>query len=102
LWRAEEQAGLTGGGNDRGRIDIGAIERHPEHGRRHVETDIADDSFIAITKGVKDGEQIVIGPGRVLRFLNDGERVRPMAADQAAAEAAKPGEKKAGNGVWNP
>ena len=70
--------------------------------KRTVETDIADDSFIAITKGVKDGEQIVTGPGRVLRFLNDGERVRPMAADQAAAEAAKPGEKKAGNGVWNP
>jgi len=71
--------------------------------KRAVETDIADDSFIAITKGVKDGEQIVVGPARVLRFLNDGEHVRAMAAEEAAAaDAAKPGEKKAGNGVWNP
>jgi HlyD family secretion protein len=71
--------------------------------KRTVETDIADDSFIAITKGVKDGEQIVVGPARVLRFLNDGERVRAMAADEAAAaDAAKPAAKKAGEGVWNP
>ena len=70
--------------------------------KRAVETDIADDSFIAITKGVAAGEQIVVGPARVLRFLNDGERVRAMAAEQAAAEAAKPAGKKAGEGVWNP
>jgi HlyD family secretion protein len=70
--------------------------------KRTVETDIADDSFIAITKGVAAGEQIVVGPARVLRFLVDGERVRAMAADRAAAEAAKPAEKKAGEGVWNP
>src|SRR6478736_2646167 len=70
--------------------------------RRTVETDIADDNFIAITKGVAAGEQIVVGPARVLRFLVDGERVRAMAADQAAAEAAKPAAKKAGEGVWNP
>ncbi|HXS30518.1 MAG TPA: efflux RND transporter periplasmic adaptor subunit, partial [Steroidobacteraceae bacterium] len=70
--------------------------------KRAVETDIADDSFIAITRGVAAGEQIVVGPARVLRFLNDGERVRAMAAEQAAAEAAKPAGKKAGEGVWNP
>ena len=70
--------------------------------KRAVETDIADDSFIAITKGVTAGEQIVVGPARVLRFLNDGERVRAMAAPPASADAAKAGDKKPGEGIWNP
>ena len=45
--------------------------------QRIVETDIADDAFIAIPKGLAAGEQIVVGPARVLRFLRDNERVKP-------------------------
>ncbi|MFO1504296.1 MAG: efflux RND transporter periplasmic adaptor subunit [Steroidobacteraceae bacterium] len=45
--------------------------------QRSVETDIADDAFIAIPKGLAAGEQIVVGPARVLRFLRDNERVKP-------------------------
>jgi HlyD family secretion protein len=56
--------------------------------QRSVETDIADDAFIAIQKGVAAGEQIVVGPARVLRFMRDGERVKPAPVVQDAPAAA--------------
>ena len=46
--------------------------------KREVETGIADDTYIEITKGVEAGAQIVIGPARELRFLRDGDRVKQM------------------------
>ncbi len=70
-----------------------------EDGRAHqkdVETGIADDNFIAITRGVEAGARIVVGPARVLRFLNDGDHVTEAAqsADTeqtgTADAAAKP------------
>jgi len=69
-----------------------------DNGRVHqktIETDIADDAFIAIRKGVDTGARIVTGPARVLRFLRDGDRVRELAgvedaAAKPAATATKP------------
>ena len=60
-----------------------------ENGRvsqKIVETDLADDAFIAITKGVAAGARIVTGPARELRFLNDGDRVseKPQPAEAVA------------------
>ena len=57
--------------------------------QRVVETDIADDSFIAIQKGLAAGEQIVVGPARVLRFLRDNERVKAAPAVEEAPVADK-------------
>jgi len=70
--------------------------------KRAVETDIADDAFIAITKGLAAGDRIVTGPTRVLRFLHEGERVKELPADQKPAETTASAEKKQGNGIWNP
>jgi len=58
--------------------------------QRTVETDIADDAFIAISKGLAAGEQIVVGPARVLRFLRDGERVKPAPVVDEAPAAKTP------------
>jgi HlyD family secretion protein len=44
--------------------------------QRPVETATADDSFIAITKGLDAGARIVTGSARTLRFLRDGDRVK--------------------------
>ncbi len=56
--------------------------------QRAIETGIADDSYIAVLKGLDAGARIVVGPARVLRFLREGERVTEMtAADKAAASA---------------
>ena len=64
--------------------------------QKDVDTGIADDTFIAITKGVETGARIVVGPARVLRFLHDGDYVTE-AAESADTEqtgtadaAAKP------------
>jgi HlyD family secretion protein len=43
--------------------------------KRNVTTGTADDSHIAITDGLKEGEQIVVGPSKTLLFLLDGEKL---------------------------
>lgn len=55
--------------------------------KRVIETGLADDTYIAVTKGVAEGADIVTGPARVLRFLQDGDRVEqaPGAIDDTAA-----------------
>ncbi len=60
--------------------------------KHEVEAGIADDTYVAISKGVKTGEQIITGPSKVLRFLHDGDRVSVVAAD-ADASGDKPGVK---------
>ena len=47
--------------------------------QRSVETDVADDAYIAVKKGIDAGMRIVVGPARVLRFLRDGDRVSEAA-----------------------
>jgi HlyD family secretion protein len=43
--------------------------------KRTVTTGTADDSYIAITDGLKAGERIVVGPSKTLLFLLDGEKL---------------------------
>lgn len=52
--------------------------------RKIVEVGIADDAWISVTKGVSPGARIAAGPARVLRFLQDGDRVAPLPAAEAA------------------
>jgi len=53
--------------------------------KRPVTTGTADDSFIAIMSGLKEGEQIIVGPAKTLLFLLDGEKVKLGVKDLAAA-----------------
>lgn len=57
-----------------------------------VEVDIADDTWIAVKKGVAPGVRIAAGPPRVLRFLRDGDRVKEKAAVVDAAVKPASGE----------
>jgi HlyD family secretion protein len=57
--------------------------------QRTVETGLADDVHIAITKGLAAGEQVVVGPARVLRFLREDERVKPAPVVEEAPAADK-------------
>jgi HlyD family secretion protein len=43
--------------------------------KRAVTTGTADDSYIAVISGLKEGEQVVVGPAKTLLFLLDGEKV---------------------------
>jgi HlyD family secretion protein len=52
--------------------------------KRAVTTGTADDSFIAITDGLKEGEKIVVGPSKTLLFLLDGEKLTVDTAKPAS------------------
>jgi HlyD family secretion protein len=59
--------------------------------KRTVTTGTADDSHIAITSGLKEGDRIVIGPSKTLLFLLDGEKlsVAPARTTVTTTAAAK-------------
>ncbi len=57
--------------------------------KRSVETGAADDTYIEIVKGINAGEQIVTGPAKILRFLQDGDHVVTGAAAAPASSAAQ-------------
>jgi HlyD family secretion protein len=54
--------------------------------QRAVETGTADDMYIEIRRGLKEGETIVTGPAKTLRFLRDGEAVTVTAPEESAFE----------------
>jgi HlyD family secretion protein len=60
--------------------------------QQFVETGLADDTYIAVTKGLQEGVDVVVGPARVLRFLHDGERVKPQLNAVEETPAGKGGD----------
>jgi HlyD family secretion protein len=54
--------------------------------KRTVSTGTADDSHIAVTSGLKEGEQVIVGPAKTLLFLLDGEKVGINEKAEPAAE----------------
>ncbi len=54
--------------------------------KRAVSTGTADDTYIAITNGLKEGDQIIVGPSKTLLFLLDGEKVGKNAAADLTAK----------------
>jgi HlyD family secretion protein len=50
--------------------------------RRAVETGIADETHVEVTRGLEGGESVVTGPYRTLRDLEDGDAVRVEEPDE--------------------
>lgn len=57
--------------------------------KRVVTTGTADDSHIAITSGLKEGEQVIVGPAKTLLFLLDGDKVA-ISPQAEPAESTRP------------
>ena len=57
--------------------------------KRTVATGTADDSYIAVTSGLKEGDQIIVGPAKTLLFLIDGEKVNINLKPKTEAAAKK-------------
>lgn len=55
--------------------------------KRTVTTGTADDSYIAIVSGLKEGEQVIVGPAKTVLFLVDGEKLRLNAVAEPALAA---------------
>jgi HlyD family secretion protein len=49
--------------------------------QRAVVTGLSDATLAEIATGLEDGEQVVVGPYRSLKDLEDGDRVRPRSQD---------------------
>jgi HlyD family secretion protein len=47
-----------------------------------VEVGLSDDTYQELTSGVGEGDQVIIGPDRVLRALKDGDRVTVNKAER--------------------
>lgn len=69
---------------------------------REIEVGIADDAWITVKKGVDAGAQIVVGPARALRFLRENDRVLAKTAEEMTPKDTKLGNKKPGEGIYNP
>jgi len=54
--------------------------------KRVVTTGTADDSYIAIITGLKEGEQVVVGPAKTLLFLLDGEKLNVNSKNDTVAK----------------
>jgi HlyD family secretion protein len=57
-----------------------------------VEVGLSDDTYQEIVSGVSSGDQVITGPDRVLRALEDGDRVTVSAGDddrQTGSDAAE-------------
>jgi HlyD family secretion protein len=62
--------------------------------KRVVTTGTADDSYIAVVAGLKEGEQVVAGPAKTLLFLLDGEKVKINPSKPDAAAKTEPAAKQ--------
>src|SRR5690606_20087353 len=55
-------------------VDDGGTARKAE-----VKVGMSDDAYQEVIEGLAEGDEVVIGPDRVLRTLNDGDRIRKAA-----------------------
>lgn len=51
------------------------VKRNDTAVRVEVEVGLSDDTYQEITSGLDEGDEVIIGPNRVLRALEDGDRV---------------------------
>jgi HlyD family secretion protein len=51
------------------------VNRNGRAAKVSVEVGIADDTYQEVVSGLKPGDEVVTGPDRVLRALEDGDRI---------------------------
>lgn len=56
------------------------VNRDGRARRVEVEVGVSDDAYQEITKGLAEGDEIVVGPDRVLRMLEDGDPIQAASA----------------------
>ncbi|MCI0345489.1 MAG: hypothetical protein L0221_08600, partial [Chloroflexi bacterium] len=77
-----EVAGVEAGGEDEDEEKVVFLVIDGKAERRTVDTDIADETHVEITRGLDGGETVVTGPYRTLRDLEDGDPVRVEEPDE--------------------
>jgi len=74
------------------RVPVGAVRTEEKRGeevfyvfvnekgkaaKKVVKTGLSDDLYTEITEGVNEGDQVLVGPYRILRILKEGDRLKP-------------------------
>jgi HlyD family secretion protein len=57
-----------------------------------VEVGLSDDTSIEVLSGLAEGDQVVVGPYRVLKSLQDGDAIRPKDGEQREASTGEDAE----------
>lgn len=70
-----EETADAGEDEDEDEVKVVFLVADGEAERRRVETGIADETHVEITRGLEGGETVVTGPYRSLRDLEDGDAV---------------------------
>jgi HlyD family secretion protein len=52
-----------------------------------VEVGLSDDTYQEVTSGLSNGDEVIVGPDRILRALEDGDRV--VVREAEAADSAE-------------
>jgi HlyD family secretion protein len=55
--------------------------------RVEVEVGLSDDTYQEITSGLEEGDEVITGPDRILRALEDGDRVTAVEKIEAETDA---------------
>jgi HlyD family secretion protein len=63
------------------------VNRNGVAERVKVEVGLSDDTFQEITSGLKEGDEVITGPDRVLRALEDGDRVEAVEEEEDDQES---------------
>jgi HlyD family secretion protein len=74
--------------NEKARVSV-FVAQAGKVQRRDVEIGAADDTYAEIVRGLRSAEEIVTGPARTLRFLEDGDRVIVAAAADGLAAPSR-------------
>lgn len=65
------------------------LQRNGSARKVAVRTGVSDDRWESVSAGIAQGDSVIVGPGKVLRKLQAGDRVVPRSADDKAKEMGK-------------
>ncbi len=94
------------------RVSLGAVRTEEKEGQqifsvftveknkvlmKVIRTGLSDDLYTEVTSGLKEGDQVVTGPYRLLRTMREGDRVRPKVVTMEELKRAKQEKKENGD-----
>lgn len=65
------------------------LQRNGSARKVAVRTGVSDDRWESVSAGIAQGDRVIVGPGKVLRKLQAGDRVVPRSAGDKAKEMGK-------------
>jgi HlyD family secretion protein len=78
---------------EEGEVKVVFVIENGKAVQRRVETGLSDETHVELTSGVKAGEQVVTGPYRALRDLENGDAVTVSQTSEAEDRRAKDDDK---------